>query len=102
MVGRKTWAADDVLTAADLNGYLMDQAVMIFASSTARGGAILAPVEGMMTYLQDSNRFDFWDGAAWTQIPAGTAVTANKVSGISIFNSSGTPVALATGDLWFY
>lgn len=113
MVGRKEWAADDVLSAADLEGYLMDQAVTIWANASARNSGILAPIEGQISYLQDSNIFQAYSGSAWVDqnalggtatyaTTAGTAVNANKVGNITIFNSSTTPTANAVGDLWFY
>jgi hypothetical protein len=119
MVGRKEWAADDVLSAADLEGYLMDQAVTIWANSSARNSGILAPIEGQISYLQDTNLFQAYSGSAWVDqgslsgtpnyaTTSGTAVyatnagTATRLNGITIFNSSTTPTANATGDLWFY
>lgn len=110
MVGRKEWAADDVLSAADLEGYLMDQAVTIWANATARNSGILAPIEGQISYLQDSNIFQAYSGSAWvdqnslggTATVATTATTANKLNGRTVFVQSATPTALATGDLWFW
>lgn len=125
MVGRKEWNADDVLSAADLEGYLMDQAVTIWSNSTTRNSGILAPIEGQISYLQDVNLFQAYNGSAWVDqnslggtavaatssltagtatysVTSGTAVNANKVGNITIFNSSTTPTANATGDLWFY
>ena len=114
MTGRKTWVSDEVLSAADLNGYLMDQVVTVWANSTARASGILSPIEGQLSYLQDSDLYYRWNGASWAELTvtnstnatyattSGTAVSANKVSNISIFNSAGTPTANATGDLWFY
>jgi len=40
--GRKVFEANEVLTAADVNGYLMDQSLMVFDDSTARDAAIMA------------------------------------------------------------
>lgn len=119
MAGYKTWAADDVLAAADLNSYLMAQAVPQFASASTRAAAILSPAEGQLTYRADGDIFELWNGSAWTAlggaigtatvagtatyaVTSGTAVNANKVGNITIFNSSTTPAANATGDLWFY
>lgn len=122
MTGRKTWASDDILSAADIMGYLMDQSVTIWANSTARNSGILAPIEGQIAYLQDANKFEAYSGAAWVDqnslggtataatvagtatyaISAGTAVNATRLNGITVFNSSTTPTANATGDLWFY
>lgn len=64
-LGRKIFAAGEVLTAANVNGYLMDQAVMVFDDSAARGSAIGTATEGMVTYLKDTNAINYYDGSAW-------------------------------------
>lgn len=64
-LGRKVWSAGDVLAAAEVNGYLMDQAVMVFDDAAARTAAIAAPSEGMIAYLKDSDGMFYYDGAAW-------------------------------------
>jgi hypothetical protein len=43
----------------------MNQSVIAFSNSTARSSAITSPVEGMITYLEDSNSYQSWDGSAW-------------------------------------
>ena len=63
--GFKTFNTGDILTAADVNGYLMKQAVMYFATTAARSAALTAPEEGMVTYLADTNAIQYYDGAAW-------------------------------------
>ncbi len=95
-LGRKVWAADEVLAAADLQGYIQDQTVMVYNDASARAAGILTPTEGMLTYLKSDDTHYFYNGSAWVGINAG------KVSGITIFNSSTTPTANASGDLWFY
>jgi hypothetical protein len=50
---------------------------MTFASTAARGSAITTPVEGMVTYLEDSNSLQLWDGASWTS--AGGASSGNFI-----------------------
>ena len=99
-LGRKVWATDDVLTATDLNGYLADQAVMVFASSAARTSDITVPTEGMVTYLTDSNTLAFYNGTAWVAFSADGSTS--KVSGQTVFIQSGTPTANASGDIWFW
>ena len=37
--GTKLFVAGDVLTAAEVNTYLQDQVIMVFADSTARNNA---------------------------------------------------------------
>jgi hypothetical protein len=66
--GFKTFAVGEVLTANNVNTYLMQQAVMVFASAAARTSGISSPSEGMVTYLTDSNSLWFYNGAAWEQI----------------------------------
>jgi hypothetical protein len=53
------------LSAADVNGYLMQQATAIFASAAARDSGITAPIEGQKAYTQDTNTVWVYDGAAW-------------------------------------
>jgi hypothetical protein len=62
---RKVFTAGEVLAAADVNEFLMDQAVQSFAGTAARGSAIPSPVEGMVSYLEDSNTFQYYNGS-WT------------------------------------
>lgn len=101
-LGYKTFAAGEVLTAANVNGYLMDQSVMVFGGTAARGSAIgTAIAEGMVTYLTDSNSITVYDGSAWqTVYPAGsTTVYATDVvtTGTAITASMTASASLANG-----
>jgi hypothetical protein len=64
-MSRKVFTAGEVLAAADVNSFLMDQTVMSFAGTAARGSAISSPVEGMTTFLEDSNILSIYDGSNW-------------------------------------
>ena len=61
MSGYKDFTTGEVLTADDVQDYLMDQSVMVFASSAARGSAIASPTEGMVTYLSDDDAIEVYD-----------------------------------------
>jgi len=91
--GYKVWSAGDVLAAADVNGYLMQQSVMVFASSAARSSAIgTASSEGMVTWLSDTNVLEAATGTAtWVQVyPA----TVSSLSGTAIvFGSTAVSAA---------
>jgi hypothetical protein len=65
---RKVFTAGEVLASADVNTYLMDQSVMTFAGSAARGSAIGSATEGMVTYLADSDSFEFWNGTSYVPL----------------------------------
>ena len=66
--GFKTFAVGEVLTANNVNTYLMQQTVMVFASAAARTSAISSPSEGMVSYLTDSNSLWYYNGSAWVEI----------------------------------
>ena len=88
--GYKLFVSGDVLTAAQVNTYLNEQTVMVFATSAARTSALSAVLaEGMMSYLQDSNTVFFYDGAAWNALASGdiTAITAGN--GITVTSGTG-------------
>jgi trimeric autotransporter adhesin len=70
--GYKLFATGDVLTAAQVNTYLNEQTVMVFADSAARTTALSGVLaEGMMSYLQDTDSVEVYDGTSWTAIGGG-------------------------------
>lgn len=64
----KTFANGFPLPASDLNNYLMNQSVIVFADAAARTAAIASPTEGMVTYLEDDNELYKWTGSAWVNV----------------------------------
>jgi hypothetical protein len=74
---RKEFEAFTRLDASDVNTFLMDQTVMSFAGTAARGSAIATPVEGMYTHLEDTDRLEFWNGSAWIS-PFGMTLLRNE------------------------
>jgi len=66
-LGRKEWSPGDTLTAADVNGYLMDQMVMVFAGTAARASAIPTPSTGMVSY-STATGFVVYNGTAWVSV----------------------------------
>ncbi len=69
--GYRTFSAGEVLTAANVQTYLMDQAIPVFASATARDAAITSPAEGQHCFLKDTDALQYYTGSAW--IAAGGA-----------------------------
>lgn len=97
--GFKTWAAGDVLTAAQLNTYIQEQVVMVFASSAARSSAIGTPSEGMVSYRTDGNAIEFYDGAAW--VAAGQDTSLTNVLITSPRETTTVSATAATGTINF-
>tara|TARA_R110001592_G_scaffold227328_1_gene483518 strand:- start:129 stop:620 length:492 start_codon:yes stop_codon:yes gene_type:complete len=66
MSGYKDFVAGDPLTAAQVDGFLMRQSVMVFASASARDAALSGVlVEGMHAYTSDADTLWFYNGSAW-------------------------------------
>jgi hypothetical protein len=79
-VAYKVFTNGSVLNASEVNDNLMNQAVITFSNSTARGSAIASPVEGMLTYLEDTQTYESWDGTAWVAFGGGgSAGTQNAI-----------------------
>jgi hypothetical protein len=66
-LGRKTFNSGEVLTAANVQGYLMDQMVMVFAGTAARGSAIPSPSAGMVAY-STATGIQVYNGTAWVSV----------------------------------
>lgn len=82
--GFKDWTAGDVLTAADVDGYLMRQTVMTFADSSARDTALSGVLdEGMVAYLEDTNVTTYYDGSSWEDIRGLGGGSATSPGGFS-------------------
>jgi len=83
-LGKKTWNALDVLTAADVNGYLMDQTVMKFASSTARSSALGTGVSaGMVSFRTDGTAWEGYNGSTWgplVSVDTSSFITASSTA----------------------
>ncbi len=112
-LGFKTFTTGEVLTAADVNGYLM-QGVLVFASEAARDAAITSPQEGQFAFTKDNNSLWYYSGAAWVAsgatgdiegVTAGTGISGGGTSGtVTITNSMATAIdakadlVVGTGD----
>ena len=92
--GYKLFNTGDVLTAAQVNTYLQEQAVMRFASAAARTTALASVLaEGMVSYLQDTDAVEVYNGTAWVSIGSSgdiTGVTTGSDSGLTGGVTSGT------------
>lgn len=86
--GFKVFSTGEVLTAADVNDYLMEQSIGIFADATARDAQITSPIEGQFAYLSDTNALFYYDGSAWASYIGdgditGVTITTAGTSGLA-------------------
>jgi 5S rRNA maturation endonuclease (ribonuclease M5) len=99
MGGRKTFVTNTVLTTADVQDFLMDQSVMVFADSDARGSAIATPTEGMVAYLNNSNLMSIYDGANWKTSLATTGSVLQAVTQTTTTEVSTSSTSFVTTNL---
>ena len=110
--GYKLFNTGDVLTAAQVNTYLNEQTVMVFASSTARTSALSGVLaEGMMSYLQDTNAVEVYNGTSWvnvgnagdiTEVQAGVGISIASGTGpIPVITNSSTDLITTAGDILY-
>jgi hypothetical protein len=97
-LGFKDFVTGEVLTAADVDGYLM-QGVWVFASAAARDAAVTAPSEGNFAYLKDTNVTTYYTGSAWANLDTTGMTNPMTTTGDTIYSSSGsTPARLGIGS----
>jgi len=90
LVAYKVFTNGSVLNASEINDNLMNQSVMVFSNSTTRAAALTSPTEGMLTWLQDVNRYENYDGTAWVELSAGKVVQVVNVQTGTLATGSGT------------
>lgn len=102
--GWREWTAGEQLTDVKMQQFLQDQAVMRFADASARTTALTGVVsEGMITYLDDTNVVEVWDGSEWaeltgdpdifTQGTAGQFLRSIGTAGVEWSAGAATPTA---------
>jgi hypothetical protein len=79
-----TDATSHTYKIATLESEMATQSVVPYADSTARSTAVPSPVEGQMSYLEDTNAVEVYDGTAWTSISGGGGITTGKAIAMAI------------------
>ena len=74
--------------------YLIDkQSVVPYADASARTTAVPSPVEGQMSYLEDTNSVEVYDGSAWAAIGGGGQSISYTPTYINLTVGNGTVTA---------
>jgi hypothetical protein len=102
MAGFREFVTGEVLTAANVDDFLMKQSVMLFADGAARDSALGTAVasgnalrEGMLAYNEAVGLHQVYDGAAW--VPAGGLVQVVHVANTTQFSTTSTSFVDITG-----
>lgn len=107
MPGVKQWTDLEVLTAADLDDYVMSQAVPRFTSTAARDAAMPAPVNGQMCYVTGVGLLvrisSTWYGVGVAPVAyttAGRPPASALPPGSVIFDTDLSRLLVTTGSAW--
>lgn len=91
--GRKVFTAGEVLTAANVNNYLMDQSVMVFAGTAARSSAIATATGGMVSFRTDGSVWEGYNGATWgALVDTSTFITASSTATLTNKTIAGSQI----------
>jgi hypothetical protein len=90
-LGFKDFVTGEVLTAADVDGYLM-QGIWVFDDAAARDAAVTSPQEGNACYLKDTDEVLTYDGSVWVAVGGGgggmTLISTTTLTGSTVTLSS--------------
>ena len=99
-LGFKDFVTGEVLTAADVDGYLM-QGIWVFDDAAARDAAVTSPQEGNACYLKDTDEVLTYDGSVWVAVGGGggggkvlQVVQATTTTEVSVTTASFTDSGL--------
>ena len=98
-LGRRTFNAGEVLTAANVQNYLQDQAVMVFGGTAARSSAIPTPSEGMVTYRSDQDVLEFYTGSIYKSV-SDELVNYTRNTSASVSLTGSTETAFMSSPSW--
>ena len=95
-LGFKDFTTGEVLTAADVDGYLM-QGIWVFANATARDAAVTSPQEGNSCYLKDTDVIQVYSGSSWVVKSGGSSPLTTK-GDLYTYSTTDTKLAVGAND----
>jgi hypothetical protein len=94
--GFKTFNTGDVLSASDVNGYLM-QGIWVFANAAARDAAVTSPQEGNSCYLKDTDVIQVYSGSSWVVKSGGSSPLTTK-GDLYTYSTTDTRIGVGAND----
>lgn len=93
-MGFHTFASGEVLTAANVNTYLMNQAVIVCTSGTRPS----SPSSGMTIYETDTGFYATYNGSSWTYADFGARGYVSEAQGTNPYTLTTTGTAVECVD----
>lgn len=84
----QTFVAGTELLASEVNTYLMNQVVMVFANSAARDAALTSPSEGMVTYQTAADHYTIYSGTEWISFDTKWSTYTPTLTNVTIGNGT--------------
>lgn len=95
-LGRKTFSAGDVLTAAQVQGYLQDQSVMVFAGTAARSSAIATASAGMVSFDSTTEMLSLYTHGVWTGLNFASITNGTTAAYTATASDANTTIVAAS------
>ena len=95
-LGFKDFTTGEVLTAADVDGYLM-QGIWVFANAAARDAAVTSPQEGNSCYLKDTDVIQVYSGSSWVVKSGGSSPLTTK-GDLYTYSTTDTRIGVGAND----
>lgn len=105
----KQWDQGEIVEAGDFQEFIQDQVVQSYANASERNTTLGTAVsEGMISYREDANVIEVYDGANWvgisaagdiTGVTAGTALTGGGVTGDLTLDVDLTAITIPASQL---
>lgn len=95
----KDFTVGQTLTSAEVDTYLMEQAVMVFDNASARSSALGTVVkEGMVSYLKDTDTVQQYNGTIWGPVGVDSFTTTGTAGNLLQSNGTSGVVWVANGQ----
>jgi hypothetical protein len=78
LVAYKVFSNGSVLNASEIQENLMNQSVIVFSNTAARSAALTSPLEGMLTWIEDLNRYEAYNGTTWIRLMPDFVLLSNQ------------------------